>query len=152
MQDFFHHPYSKGIFQGPPTMGPPLWEASHTIPISLGILMGIVWVLLTIKGVPLLGVPENPINIWYIWKTSGSSDWGTGVQWDEPWSSPQKSSSPTRRWLGTAIGQGGIWMPGSLSWSDCMFLCWSLWTSRSYVTSILNDVLCVFLYIHRFWC
>ena len=33
---------------------------SHTIPISLGILMGIVWEAYH-KGVPLLGVPENPI-------------------------------------------------------------------------------------------
>ena len=33
---------------------------THTIPISLGILMGIVWEAYH-KGVPLLGVPENPI-------------------------------------------------------------------------------------------
>ena len=32
---------------------------SHTIPISLGILMGIVWEAYH-KGVQLLGVPENP--------------------------------------------------------------------------------------------
>ena len=31
----------------------------HTIPISLGILMGIVWEAYH-KGVPFLGVPENP--------------------------------------------------------------------------------------------
>ena len=32
---------------------------SHTIPISLGILMGMLWEAYH-KGVPLLGVPENP--------------------------------------------------------------------------------------------
>ena len=38
-------------------------SGSHTIPISLGILMGIVWVPLTIFGGPMsLGVPENPID------------------------------------------------------------------------------------------
>ena len=30
--------FFQGKFQGPSMMGPPLWEASHTIPISLGIL------------------------------------------------------------------------------------------------------------------
>ena len=34
---------------------------SHTIPISLGILMGIVWEA-SHKQVPLLGVPENAID------------------------------------------------------------------------------------------
>ena len=36
-------------------------------PISLGILMGVVWEETYHKGVPLLGVPENP--------DSGSSGW-----------------------------------------------------------------------------
>ena len=35
-------------------------SGTHTIPISLGILMGIVLEAYH-KGVPLLGVPENPI-------------------------------------------------------------------------------------------
>ena len=43
-------------------MGPPYGKRdpyySHTIPISLGILMGVVWEAYH-KGVPLLGVPEN---------------------------------------------------------------------------------------------
>ena len=46
-------------------MGPPYGKLpiySHTIPISLGILMGIVWEA-SHKGVPLLGVPENPIEM-----------------------------------------------------------------------------------------
>ena len=34
---------------------------SHTIPISSGILMGVVWEAYH-KRVPLLGVPENPID------------------------------------------------------------------------------------------
>ena len=33
----------------------------YKLPISLGILMGIVWEAYH-KGVPLLGVPENPID------------------------------------------------------------------------------------------
>ena len=44
-------------------MGPPkMVSGTHTIPISLGILMGVVWESYH-KGVPLLGVPENPIEI-----------------------------------------------------------------------------------------
>ena len=35
-------------------------SGTHTIPISLGILMGVVWELYGAQGVPLLGVPENP--------------------------------------------------------------------------------------------
>ena len=31
------------VIPGTPNNGTPLWEASHTIPISLGILMGVVW-------------------------------------------------------------------------------------------------------------
>ncbi len=38
-------------FSGTPNNGTPLWQASHTIPISLGILMGIVWEAYH-KGVP----------------------------------------------------------------------------------------------------
>ena len=36
-------------------------SGTHTIPISLGILMGIVWEAYH-NEVPLLGVPENPID------------------------------------------------------------------------------------------
>ncbi len=50
-------------------MRPPLWEASHTIPISLGILMGsygsgmgIVWEAYH-KGVPLLRVPGITLDL-----------------------------------------------------------------------------------------
>ena len=41
------------VIPGTPNNGTPLWEASHTIPISLGILMGVVWEScgkLTIRG------------------------------------------------------------------------------------------------------
>ena len=38
---------------------------SHTIPISLGILMGLVWEAYH-KGVPLLGVPENPTDLKWV--------------------------------------------------------------------------------------
>ena len=56
----------KGDLPGTPKdMGPPYGKRepyySHTIPISLGILVGIVWEAYH-KGVPLLGVPENPID------------------------------------------------------------------------------------------
>ena len=54
----------QGWFQGPPIMGPPygkipVWDSYGKLPISLGILMGLVWEAFH-KGVPLLGVPENP--------------------------------------------------------------------------------------------
>ena len=54
--------FFKGDLPGTPKdMGPPkMASGTHTIPISLGILMGIVWEAYH-KGVPLLGVPENPI-------------------------------------------------------------------------------------------
>ena len=32
----------KDIFRDP-NDGTPLWQVSHTIPISLGILMGVIW-------------------------------------------------------------------------------------------------------------
>ncbi len=55
-----------GFDLGPPIiMGPPkMVSGTHTMgPISLGILMGVVWVPLTIFGGPMsLGVPENPID------------------------------------------------------------------------------------------
>ena len=45
----------------PKDMGPPkMVSGTHTITISLGIVMGVVWEAYH-KGVPLLGVPENPI-------------------------------------------------------------------------------------------
>ena len=51
------------VIPGTPNNGTSLMVSfpyySHTIPISLGILMGIVWEAYH-KGVPLLGVPENP--------------------------------------------------------------------------------------------
>ncbi len=46
-----------GFSGTPKDMGPPkMVSGTHTIPISLGILMGIVWEAYH-KGVPLLGVP-----------------------------------------------------------------------------------------------
>ena len=53
---------SRVIYPGPPRTWDPLTvSGTHTIPISLGILMGVVWEAYH-KGVPLLGVPENPID------------------------------------------------------------------------------------------
>ena len=56
-----------GWFQGPPRTWDPLLASfpyySHTIPISSGILMGTVWEAYQ-NGVPLLGVPKNPIDLW----------------------------------------------------------------------------------------
>ena len=60
------HSMKSRVIPGTPNNGTPLWEASHTIPISLGILdwewygnsMGPAYH----KGVPLLGVPENQID------------------------------------------------------------------------------------------
>ena len=43
-----------------PNNGTPLWLVSHTIPISLGILMGIVWETYH-KGVPLSGALKIPL-------------------------------------------------------------------------------------------
>ena len=49
-----------GIFRGPPrTWDTFMVSGTHTIPISLGILMGIVWVPLTIRGSHVLGGPWN---------------------------------------------------------------------------------------------
>ena len=51
-----------GFLGTPKDMGPPkMVRGTHTIPISLGIVMGIVWEAYH-KGVPLLGAPENPID------------------------------------------------------------------------------------------
>ena len=51
-----------GIFQGPPTMGPPLWYSSHIFRDSYGSGMGIVWEA-SHKGVLLLGVPGITLDI-----------------------------------------------------------------------------------------
>ena len=37
---------------------------SHTIPISLGILMGVVWEYIVWERGPNIGVPENSIDIY----------------------------------------------------------------------------------------
>ena len=54
----------QGWFQGPRIMGPPLVSFphySHTTPTRIPKDMGIVWEAYH-KRVPLLGVPENPID------------------------------------------------------------------------------------------
>ena len=68
---YSHEAYGSGFclfqwdFQGPPIMGPPYGKRdpyySHTTPITIPKDMGIVWEAYH-KGVPLLGVPENPID------------------------------------------------------------------------------------------
>ena len=64
---FFVHiasnPSSRVIYPGPPNnMGPPkMVSGTHTIPIRIPKDMGIVWEAYH-KQVPLLGVPENPID------------------------------------------------------------------------------------------
>ena len=53
---------SRVIPATPKDMGPPkMVSGTHSIPIFLGIFMGVVWEAYH-KGVPLLGVPENPID------------------------------------------------------------------------------------------
>ena len=53
---------NQGYFQGPPIMGPLYGKFPILFPYLLGFLwdgMGIVWETYH-KGVPLLGIPENP--------------------------------------------------------------------------------------------
>ena len=53
---------SRVIYPGPPTMGPPkMVSGTHIFSDSCGSGMGIVWEAYH-KGVPVLGVPENPID------------------------------------------------------------------------------------------
>ena len=52
-----------GFSGTPKDMGPPkMVSGTHTIPIRIPKDMGIVWEAYH-KGVPLLGVPENPIEL-----------------------------------------------------------------------------------------
>ncbi len=56
------------VIPGTPNNGTPLWEASHTIPTSLGILMGVVWEWygkLPIRGSHYWGSLKIPL----IWST-----------------------------------------------------------------------------------
>ena len=57
---------SVGFSGTPKDMGPPCGKRDPYYSLrALGILMGIVWEAYH-KGVPLLGVPENPIDSWIL--------------------------------------------------------------------------------------